>query len=107
MHLRVTFVHGKYVEKVDHMGKYDHLEVRCPRLGGEVTFSYCMKEGGNMPCHRIIACWTPFFPVEQYLRKTMTAEAWNTFISREQKDKITTIVELVEAVKKRATQKSE
>jgi hypothetical protein len=88
------------------MEKYDDLEIRCPRLGGEVKFSYCEKEGGNMPCHRIITCWQPFFPVEQYLKKTMTADAWNIFIHQVPKDKITSIIELIDAAKKRAAQKS-
>jgi hypothetical protein len=82
--------------------KYDQLELRCSRLGGEVKFSYCRKEGGDLPCLRIITCWYPFFPVEQHLKETMTTESWNAFTSLIPKDKITTLIELVEAAKKRA-----
>jgi hypothetical protein len=89
------------------MKKYDHFEMRCPRLGGEVTFSYCRREGGDIPCLRIITCWHPFFPVEQYLKRTMTADAWNTFVLQVPKDKIISIIELIEAAKKRAARKSE
>jgi hypothetical protein len=89
------------------MKKYDHFEMRCPRLGGEVTFSYCRQEGGDIPCLRIITCWHPFFPVEQYLKRTMTADAWNTFVLQVPKDKIISIIELIEAAKKRAARKSE
>ena len=84
------------------MDKYDQLELRCSRLGGEVKFSYCRKEGGDLPCVRIITCWYPFFPVEQYLKENMTAESWNGFVSQIPKGKITTLIELVEAAKKRA-----
>lgn len=89
------------------MKKYDHFEMRCPRLGGEITFSYCRQEGGDIPCLRIITCWYPFIPVEQYLKKSMTADAWDSFVSQMPKDKITSIIELIEEAKKRAAQKSE
>jgi hypothetical protein len=87
--------------------KYDQLELRCSRLGTEVKFSYCRQEGGEFPCLRIIGCWYPFFPIEQYLKETMDAESWNAFVVRMPKDKITTLIELVEAAKKRAQIKDE
>jgi hypothetical protein len=87
------------------MKKYDHFEMRCPRLGGEVTFSYCRREGGDIPCLRVITCWHSFFPVEQYMKKNMTEDAWNSFVNRIPKDKIITIVELIEEAKKREGQK--
>ena len=93
--------------RADIVEKYDQLELRCTRLGGEVKFSYCRKEGGDLPCHRVINCWYPFFPVEQYLRGTMTEESWNAFVSDMPKDKITTLIELIEAAKKRAQIKDE
>jgi hypothetical protein len=87
--------------------KYDQLELRCSRLGGEVKFSYCRKEGGDLPCLRIITCWYPFFPVERHLKETMAAESWDTFVSQMPKDKITTLIELVEAARKRSQIKDE
>jgi hypothetical protein len=89
------------------MEKYDHLEIRCSRLGGAVTFAYCRQEGGDVPCLRIITCWHPFFPVEQYLKENLTNEAWDNFMSHVPKDKITTLMELIEEAKKRAQQKNE
>jgi len=82
------------------MNRYDALELRCPRLGGEVRFSYCRKEGGNLPCARIIACWQTFFPVAEYLQGTMDKESWDAFVGQAPKDKITTLMELIEAAKK-------
>ncbi len=88
------------------MEKYDHLEIRCPRLGGEVRFSYCRREGGDLPCMRIITCWHLFIPVEKHLKENMTPDIWESFVSQAPKDKITTIIELIDEAKKRATQKS-
>ncbi len=79
----------------------NELYMRCPRLGGEVTFSYCEREGGDLPCLRIIMCWKPFFPVETYLRKKLTPEQWQECFDREPKDKVPSLVELIEAAKKR------
>jgi len=81
--------------------KYDHLEIRCPRLGGEVTFSYCRVEGGNLPCPRILICWHPYFPVEAYLRKHLTQTQWDRLFNQPPKDKMATLVELIAAAKKR------
>lgn len=90
------------MRRADIVDSYDQLELRCARLGGEVKFSYCRKEGGDLPCLRIITCWYPFFPVEQHLKEIMTQESWDAFVSQMPKDKITTLMELVEAAKKRA-----
>lgn len=81
---------------------YRHLEIRCPRLGGEVTFSYCEREGGDKPCMRIVTCWNSFFPVETYLKENLSAEAWERFSGQTPKDKVSTLIELVEAAKMRA-----
>ena len=89
------------------MDKYDQLELRCSRLGSEVKFSYCRKEAGGLPCIRIITCWYPFFSVEQYLKETLPDESWNAFIGTMPKDKITTLIELIGAAKKRVEVKDQ
>ena len=95
------------MQRADIVDKYDQLEIRCSRLGGEVKFSYCRKEAGDRPCLSVINCWYTFFPVEQYLRETMTEDSWNAFIGHMPKDKITTLIELVAEAKKRVQIKDE
>ncbi|MBN1841236.1 MAG: hypothetical protein JW883_03010 [Deltaproteobacteria bacterium] len=80
---------------------YDDLEIRCPKLGGEVTFSYCQSEEGDSPCPRIIACWQPHIPVESYLKRVLTAAQWDRCFNQKPKDKVTTLIELIEEAKKR------
>jgi hypothetical protein len=80
---------------------YDHLEIRCPKLGGEVAFAYCKKEAGDLPCSRILICWKPFFPVEAYLRERLTESEWDRCFNQPPKEKMTTLIELIEAAKKR------
>jgi len=77
------------------------LVTRCPRLGHEITFSYCESEAGDLPCIRAVACWQARFPVEAYLRESLGEEAWNRFCSQEPRDRITSLLDLVEAAKRR------
>ncbi|MBN2254405.1 MAG: hypothetical protein JW736_01735 [Deltaproteobacteria bacterium] len=82
------------------MNRYDHLEIRCPRLGGEVTFRYCREENKGMPCSRAIRCWQIYFPVEEYLKERLSPEEWDRCFGQPPKDKIATIFEIVERLKK-------
>ena len=54
-------------------------QIRCPRLGHEIAFSYCEREGGDLPCPRIVRCWQSFLPVEAYLKRTLSPDAWERF----------------------------
>jgi len=72
---------------------------RCPRLGQEITFSYCRSESGDLPCTRIISCWQPIFDVETFLKNTLTAEQWRQFTGMPPKDKIANILELIAKAK--------
>lgn len=83
------------------MKPYRELIIRCPRLGGEVPFSYCEREAGNLPCRQVVRCWEAGFPVEEYLRETLTPETWERFSSEVPKDRMTTLLDIAEAAKRR------
>ncbi len=83
------------------MKSYDDLEIRCPRLGHEISFAYCRKEAGEWPCFRIISCWQYRFPVEDFLKEKMAPEAWEEFCQQKSRDKVGSLIELIEAAKKR------
>ena len=76
-------------------------QLRCPKLGGEVTFAYCLREQGDLPCARVILCWQRHFPVVKYLRERLTEEQWEACFDKPSQGKVTTLVELMEAAKKR------
>jgi hypothetical protein len=80
----------------------EELWIRCPRLGGEAPFTYCLQEAGDLPCHRIVVCWQPFFPVESCLRKMLSPEKWEEFTARKPKEKIVSLLELLEEAKQQA-----
>jgi len=78
----------------------DELLMRCPRLGGEITLRYCLREGGDLPCRRTLLCWQPFFPIEAYLRGKLTSRQWESCFGGKAEGKIATLIGCVEEAKK-------
>jgi hypothetical protein len=56
---------------------FDHLSVRCPRLGGEVTFGYCRELTDGLPCPRALVCFEHSFPVMEYFRRVLREETFH------------------------------
>ncbi|MGB5219147.1 MAG: hypothetical protein WBN66_12710 [Smithella sp.] len=79
--------------------QHDDKLIRCPKLGDEITFSYCLQESGKLPCARIIRCWTPFLDVEKILKEIMEPEQWDKFTHSSSPDKMTSLIELIAAAK--------
>jgi hypothetical protein len=64
-----------------------------------MTFAYCLQESGELPCVRIVHCWSLFFDVESFLKEKLTPEKWNSFINFQPRDKVTSLVELIATAK--------
>ena len=45
---------------------------RCPRLGGPVTFRYCLTGESSGPCFKVIDCWWETFDVVRFLQDHLT-----------------------------------
>lgn len=73
--------------------------IRCPRLGDEIAFSYCVQESVDLPCSRIVRCWSPVFDVQSFLKENLAPELWKRFINSNQTDKVTSLIEMIEAAK--------
>jgi hypothetical protein len=78
----------------------DTFQIRCPRLGHQIHFSYCRTENLGLPCHRIILCWQPYFAVEVYLRRELTPDEWHDAFAKPVQPKVLTLVELIEQAQK-------
>jgi hypothetical protein len=89
------------------MKLYRERIIRCPRLGGEVPFSYCEREAGELPCRQVVRCWNAGFPVEECLRETLTPEVWDRFRSEIPKDRMTTLLDIVESARQRQKKQRE
>jgi hypothetical protein len=83
------------------ISQYRSIIIRCPRLGGEVPFSFCEKEAGDLPCRLVVSCWANYFPIEEYLSKKLTPEALEILYSQRPRDRIATILDIAAAVRKR------
>ncbi len=77
----------------------DKFAIRCPRLGHQIFFSYCLHENGKLPCFKILDCWHRHFQVEKYLKEILTTEEWKKTFSKSGKPKILTLIELIEQAK--------
>ena len=79
----------------------DKKLIRCPKLGDEMTFAYCLQEAGDLPCARIVRCWSAVFDVESFLKRHLSEEKWLRFCNANPPDKMTSLVALIEAAKAR------
>ena len=84
----------------------DDYEIRCPKLGHQIYFSYCAKENQGLPCYRVRDCWYAHFEVEQFLKKILTPAKWKAAFDKPPKPKMASLLELIEQAKKRQGQKS-
>jgi hypothetical protein len=79
---------------------YDHIEIRCIRLGGQVPFRYCFNVNEGLPCRLTIGCWQDHFDVEDHLHKSLSREQWDRCFNTPPKTKLETLLELIEKAEK-------
>jgi hypothetical protein len=78
---------------------YDHLERRCPRLGGPVSFNYCRTCGDEkIFCQKIADCWWEYFDVAAWLKENLSEEDLNELLTKKPKPKLTGILEIIKTV---------
>ncbi len=81
-------------------------EIRCPRLGGQITFEYCRIENQGQPCPRALTCWNFHFNVEDYFRGCMSTEQFEFCFNAPIKPKMVSLLELVEKARKSMEEQS-
>jgi hypothetical protein len=74
---------------------------RCPRLGGPVSFSYCMKCEGEQPCTKVVDCWWEAFDIVRYLQDNLPAEQFDRVMTTRPRPKIASLMEIIEQAKRR------
>ena len=95
---------------------HDALEIRCPQLGGPVTFGYCRRmnpvpsaaEGDDLPCRNLLGCWSGRFEVLPFLRENYTPEQLEKAFAppRRLLRGIQRLIELAERARERADPES-
>jgi hypothetical protein len=78
----------------------DVFQIRCPKLGHQIHFSYCRTENSGLPCPRTLQCWHVYFQVEEFLQSELTADEWLEAFAKPVKPKILSLVELIEQAQK-------
>ena len=74
---------------------------RCPRLGGPVGFSYCMRCELDQPCGKVFDCWWETFDIVQYLKDHLSEDQFNRVMNARPKPKIASLVEIIEQAKEK------
>jgi hypothetical protein len=74
---------------------------RCPRLGGPVAFSYCLRCETDQPCFKVVDCWWETFDIVQYLRDHLPEDQFCRVINARPKTKISSLVEVIEQARQR------
>lgn len=81
----------------------ENIQRRCPRLGHEVSFSYCLTCGqAGDPCLKTADCWWEYFDVVDYLKKHLPQETVARLLNPQPQSKITGILELIEQARQNA-----
>ena len=80
----------------------DTFQIRCPKLGHLIHFSYCRHENFGTPCTRTLDCWYAYFPVAGFLKKELTEEEWKNSFGKPVVPKVLSLVELIELAQQKA-----
>jgi hypothetical protein len=75
-------------------------EIRCPRLGHQIGFSYCEHENNGLPCFKTLDCWHNYFKVHDYLKGTLSVEDFKKTFLETGKPKVFSLMDLIEQAKK-------
>jgi hypothetical protein len=78
----------------------DNFGIRCPRLGHQINFSYCMYENSGLPCFKTLDCWHPHFDAHAYLQGKLTEQDFKTVFLNKGKPKVLSLLGLIEQAKK-------
>lgn len=73
----------------------DDREIRCPRLGGQVTFGYCRQEALGKPCFKTMDCWHPYFEAEIFFRGELGDDVFEQIFHAVPKPRLVTLVDLI------------
>ncbi len=75
-------------------------QIRCPKLGHLISFSYCRAENLGSPCFKTLDCWFEHFPVRAFFMKELSAEEFRKCFETPPKQKLTSILEIIEKFNK-------
>ena len=75
--------------------------IRCPRLGHQISFSYCRSENSGLPCFKTLDCWYSYFDVHTHLKDKLTKDEFQKTFLEKGKPKVASLSDLIEQAKAR------
>ena len=73
---------------------------RCPMLGGEVPFSYCIQCGNeSLPCFKVFDCWWEIFDVVSHLKEILPEDVFETISRLKPEPKAARLVDLIHGIR--------
>jgi len=79
--------------------QHDDKMIRCPRIGGYVTFKLCRSENNFFPCRWVVGCWLGQMDINEFLDENFSKEDLDR-IFVPPKPKMESLVEMIEKAKK-------
>ncbi len=77
----------------------DKVEIRCPRLGHQISFSYCRNESRELPCFKTLDCWYSHFDVHTFFKTQLSGDEFEKAFQKKTKPKVASLFELIEQAK--------
>jgi hypothetical protein len=81
---------------------FDHVAIRCPKLGSEVTFGYCRTVASELPCERALGCFEGQLPVEPYFRRVLHEQTYERCFRSPPPDRYGALLDTVDKAKRAA-----
>ena len=85
---------------------HDDKKKYCRMLGHEIAFSYCRQTASAQPCRKIFDCWFDTFDIERFMKEHFSAEELKAILAPP-KDKMASLVELIQQAQKNAASDKE
>ena len=82
----------------------DNRTRRCPRLGHDLSFSYCRKPGDEIPCPKIFDCWWESFDIKAFMEENYPDDIIKQ-VNKPPELKTQSLLELIQEVEKRVNKK--
>lgn len=80
----------------------DSFQIRCPRLGQQIPFSYCRQENMGLPCFKTLDCWYIYFQVVEYLQQELSSTEWQQCFEKPPTPKLLSLAELIDKARNQA-----
>ena len=78
---------------------HDKRQLRCPRLGGRITFKYC-RTVDNAPCWKILDCWWEQMDIRRFVEENYSQDVLEALEGASPKPKILSLLELIEQARR-------